>query len=403
MMPSDPDAAQPVSRPGGTTVELSIVIPCLDEADTLGLCLAKVNQVFSSGQVVGEIIVADNGSSDGSAEVARQFGAVVVHVSRKGYGSALMAGIHEARGKFIIMGDADDSYDFSQIPIFLEKLREGFDLVQGCRFPSGGGEILPRAMPILHRWWGNPMFSKLACWWFQSPVKDIYCGMRGFTRAHALRLNTFSLGMEFAVEMVIKSSLLEAKIAEVPITLHPDKRQGRRPHLRTLRDGWRTLRFFLLYSPRRLFMIPGAFLILLGVLGYVLAMPAVQVGPMTFDAHTLLFSSLFLISGYQALLFGQLIRTYARVVDLIPEAQGSVQLTPTFSLEKGLMFGVFCALAGVVLLAWAVNVWRVAGFGALDYASTMRLVVPGVTLASLGFQTVLWSFGMGVLLMGRVR
>ena len=204
--------------------------------------------------------------------------------------------------------------------------------------------------------------------------------------------------MEFAVEMVIRSSLAGARIAEVPITLHPDRREGRLPHLRTFRDGWRTLRFFLLYSPRVLFTLPGLALILLGALGYSLAMPGVTLGPMTFDAHTLLFSSLFLISGYQALLFGALTKTYARVEGLLPDGGG---LRRRFSLERGLFLGGLAGLAGTVLLAAAVNQWRVAEWGELDYAATMRWVVPGVTLASLGFQTVLWSFGMGVLLLGR--
>lgn len=401
MTGQDSEDAESPTRAPGRAVELSVVIPCLNEADTLGLCLEKVQRAFEEHGIEGEVLVADNGSTDASAEVARRFGARIVHVERRGYGSALMAGIEAARGTYAIMGDADDSYDFGEIPRFLEKLREGYDLVQGCRFPSGGGRILPDAMPLLHRWWGNPMFSKLACWWFRSPVKDIYCGLRGFRRAHALELNQSSSGMEFAVEMVIKSSLAGAKITEVPITLHPDKRQGRLPHLRTVRDGWRTLRFFLLYSPRMLFSVPGIALILLGALSYALAMPGVTIGPMTFDAHTLLFGSLFLISGYQSLLFGALAKTYARLTGLIPDTFDHSPGTRMFSLEKGLLIGGLSGLAGVFLLVWAVNVWRLAGFGALDYASTMRLVVPGVTLASLGFQTVLFSFGMGVLLLGR--
>ncbi len=392
----DPPPAAPV--PEATGIALSVVIPCLNEAGTLGGCLEKVDRTFAEHDLEGEVIVADNGSSDGSAEVATRHGARVVHVEPKGYGAALMAGIAAARGTFVIMGDADESYDFAEIPRLLEKLREGHDLVLGCRFPSGGGRILPGAMPALHRWWGNPMFSKLAAWWFRSPVKDIYCGLRGFTRAHAERLEQTQPGMEFAVEMVIRSSLAGARIAEVPITLHPDRREGRLPHLRTFRDGWRTLRFFLLYSPRVLFTLPGLALILLGALGYSLAMPGVTLGPMTFDAHTLLFSSLFLISGYQALLFGALTKTYARVEGLLPDGGG---LRRRFSLERGLFLGGLAGLAGTVLLAAAVNQWRVAEWGELDYAATMRWVVPGVTLASLGFQTVLWSFGMGVLLLGR--
>lgn len=380
---------------------LSVVIPCLDEADTLGGCLETAFRGLRESGLEGEVIVADNGSDDGSAEVARKGGARVVHVEPRGYGSALAAGIAAARGRFVVMGDADGSYDFGEIPRLVEKLQEGYDLVLGCRFPSGGGRILPGAMPALHRWWGNPMFSKLAAWWFRSPVKDIYCGLRAFTREHAERLRQSQPGMEFAVEMVIRSSLLGARIAEVPITLHPDRREGRLPHLRTFRDGWRTLRFFLLYSPRVLFTVPGAALIALGLVGYSLAMPGVTIGALTFDAHTLLFGSLFLISGYQALLFGALTRGYARVEGILPEPDAGDPPRRLFTLERGLVAGVATGIAGVVLLAAAVNQWREAGWGRLDYAETMRWVVPGITLASLGFQTVLWSFGMGVLRLGR--
>ena len=386
---------------GEPAPELSVVIPCLNEADTLGFCLEKANRALADHDIAGEVIVADNGSTDGSQSVAGQYGARVIHVERKGYGSALMAGIREARGTYVIMGDADDSYDFLEIPKFVDKLREGYDLVQGCRFPSGGGQIMPGAMPALHRWWGNPMFSKLARWWFRAPINDVYCGLRGFTREHATRLDQWSLGMEFAVEMVIKSSLHGAKIAEVPITLHPDKRQGRLPHLRTFRDGWRTLRFFLMYSPRMLFMIPGLALMALGAVGYGLAMPGITIGPMTFDAHTLLFASLFLISGYQSILFGTLTKAYALSEGLLPSDSSSARLRQHFNLERGLMLGGVTMLAGVVLLAAAVNEWRLVDFGALDYSSTMRWVVPGVTLSTLGFQTVLWSFGLSILLMRR--
>jgi glycosyltransferase involved in cell wall biosynthesis len=386
-------AAQPI--------ELSVVIPCLNEADTLGFCLEQVFKGLKSANISGEVVVADNGSSDGSAEIARSHGARVVSVEKLGYGSALIAGIAASRGKFVIMGDADGSYDFLEIPKFIEKLREGFDLVQGCRFPSGGGTILPGAMPLLHRWLGNPMFSRLARWWFKSPIHDAYCGLRGFTRAHYESLQMSSMGMVFAVEMVIKSSLYGARIAELPITLHPDRRQGRLPHLRTFRDGWRTLRFFLLYSPSMLFMLPGSVLILLGAVAYGLAMPGVSIGPMTFDAHTLLFGSLFLISGYQSILFGSLITAYERGHGLLPESLRSAESRRAFSLERGLTFGGLMMLIGVLLLGVAVNTWRVAEFGSLDYASTMRWVVPGVTLASIGFQSVLCSFGMGVLLLGK--
>src|SRR5215467_6433849 len=243
------------------TPELSIVMPCLNEAETIGTCIQKAQAFLHQYEVLGEIVVADNGSTDGSQEIARLMGARVVHVEAKGYGNALMGGITAARGRYIIMGDADESYDFLDLRRFLDKLREGHDLVMGCRLPWGGGTVKPGAMPFLHRWWGNPMFTIMARRWFGAPINDVYCGLRGFSKALYQRLNLRCTGMEFATEMIIKSSLYREKIAEVPITLHPDGRTAHPPHLKTYRDGWRTLRFFLMYSPRWLFVIPGAALI----------------------------------------------------------------------------------------------------------------------------------------------
>jgi len=225
-------------------VEVSIVMPCLNEADTLAICIEKAQRAFTKCGVKGEVVIADNGSTDGSPEIARSMGARVVHVAAKGYGNALKGGITAARGKYVIMGDADDSYDFLEVPKFIEKLRAGFDLVQGCRLPSGGGRILPGAMPHLHRWWGNPMFSLMVRNMFWAPIQDVYCGLRGFTKDLYERLDLRSPGMEFATEMIIKSSLYNVRITEVPITLHPDGRKAHAPHLKTFRDGWRTLRFF---------------------------------------------------------------------------------------------------------------------------------------------------------------
>ncbi|MFZ0751869.1 MAG: glycosyltransferase family 2 protein, partial [Pyrinomonadaceae bacterium] len=267
-------------------VELSVVIPCLNEAETLAGCVQQAQTAMRNHNINGEIIVADNGSEDGSREVAERLGARVVRVQARGYGNALMGGIDAARGKFIIMGDADASYDFSEIPALLAKLRDGYDLVQGCRFPSGGGSIAPNAMPLLHRRIGNPLFSLMTRKWFRAPVHDVYCGLRGFSRTHYDSLDQRCTGMEFATEMIIKSSLYRAKIAEIPITLHRDGRKSRRPHLRTARDGWRTLRFFLMYSPRWLFLIPGLLLILIGLVGFAVAMPGLRLMQLTFDAHT---------------------------------------------------------------------------------------------------------------------
>src|SRR5690606_28244447 len=235
-------------------IERSVVMPWLNEADTLRTCIRKAIRAMHEAGIVGEVIVADNGSTDGAQEIARSEGARVVDIPVRGYGSALIGGIAEARGKFILMGDADDSYDFTEIPRFVAALREGAELVQGCRLPKGGGTVLPGAMPFLHRWWGNPMFTAMARRWFGAPINDINCGMRAFSRDLYDRLELRSLGMEFANEMIIKASLMGARISEVPITLHPDGRKSHGPHLRTFRDGWRTLRFYLIFSPTWLFL-----------------------------------------------------------------------------------------------------------------------------------------------------
>lgn len=382
----------PEQPPPSGDIEFSIVIPCLNEAETLGKCLAKAFHALKEHGIAGEVIVADNGSTDGCQEMAAQAGARVVPVAAKGYGNALMGGIAAARGKFILMGDADDSYDFLEAPKFLAKLREGADIVQGCRLPSGGGTVAEGAMPWSHRWIGNPGFSLMARWMFRAPIHDAYCGLRGFTREFYDRLDQRCTGMEFATEMILKSGLNRAKMAEVPITLHKDGRITARPHLRTVRDGWRTLRLYLLFSPRWLFGVPGLALIALGLLGYALALPAVQIGGVTFDAHTLLFSSLAILMGYQSVLFGIFARTFAVNEGLLPEKPGYKRFFEMVNLERGLVFGLLTLLAGAALLGVAVWQWRAAGFGPLDYARTMRWVIPGVTLAAVGFQTMLSSF-----------
>jgi glycosyltransferase involved in cell wall biosynthesis len=378
-------------------VEVSVVMPCLNEADTLEVCIAKAQRALREHHLSGEIIVADNGSTDGSQAIARRMGARVVDVQVRGYGNALKGGIAAARGTFVVMGDADDSYDFLEIPKFVEKLREGYDLVQGCRLPSGGGTIRPGAMPTLHRWWGNPMFSAMVRRMFWAPVHDVYCGLRGFRKDLFDRLDLRASGMEFATEMVIKSSLQNARIAEVPITLHPDGRKAHAPHLKTFRDGWRTLRFFLMYSPRWLFLYPGVALVCLGLLGYALAMPGARIAGLHFDAHTLLFSSLAVLLGHQAIVFALFAKTFAMTEGLLPPNRRMETFYRVASLERALVVAGVMVAGGVVLLGAAVNDWRVHDFGSLDYTSTMRLVVPGVTLTALGFQTLFASFFIGIL------
>ncbi len=390
-----------MSQAEQSALELSVVMPCLNEADTLEICIRKAQRALSENGMAGEVIIADNGSHDGSQEIATRCGARVVPVEARGYGNALMGGIAAARGRYVIMGDADDSYDFLEIPRFVEKLREGFDLVQGCRLPAGGGRVMPGAMPWSHRWIGNPMFSRMSKIWFRAPIHDVYCGLRGFTKELYLRLDQRCIGMEFATEMIIKSSLYDARIAEVPITLHPDGRKSHKPHLKTIQDGWRTLRFFLMYSPRWLFLIPGVLLILLGLFGYAVALPGVRIGGVLFDAHTLLFASMAMICGYQAVLFAIFTKTFAVQEGLMPGSPRFYAFFKVVNLERGLLIGLTACAVGAVLLLGAVNQWRLAGFGDLDYARTMRWVVPGVTLAVLGFQTLLSSFFVSILGMHR--
>jgi glycosyltransferase involved in cell wall biosynthesis len=383
------------------SIEVSVVMPCLNEADTVGVCIEKAHEALRACGVAGEIIIADNGSTDDSQRIAASMGARVVPVDVKGYGNALMGGIAAARGRFIIMGDADDSYDFLEIPRFLEKLRAGAELVQGCRLPAGGGRIMRGAMPSSHRWIGNPMFTMLVRRMFFSPIRDVYCGLRGFTKECYENLDLRCTGMEFATEMIIKASLYGAKIAEVPITLWPDGRKSHSPHLRTLRDGWRTLRFYLMYCPRWLFFYPGLAAINLGLFGYGIALPGLQIGHLIFDAHTLLFASLSILIGYQSILFAIFTKLFAVDEGLLPQDPRLDRLLNVINLERGLLIGGSALVAGALLLLVSVNEWRVAHFGPLDYARTMRLVIPGVTLTVLGVQTLLNSFFASILLMRR--
>jgi glycosyltransferase involved in cell wall biosynthesis len=377
--------------------ELSVVMPCLNEADTLATCVLKVQTVFETLGIEGEIVVADNGSEDGSQEIAARLGARVVPVEVRGYGNALIGGIKAARGKYVVMGDADDSYDWLELPRFVEKLREGYDLVQGCRLERGGGQVMPGAMPFLHRRWGNPMFSRLARSWFKASVTDIYCGFRGFSKEFWSELGQRAGGMEFATEMIIRATMRRSRITEVPITLHPDGRTSHPPHLRTFRDGWRTLRFFLMYSARWLFLVPGALLVLLGLVGYALALPGVTIAGATLDAHTLVFASLSILCGYQAILFAIFTKTLAMAEEVSWPNKRWLRFFAAVNLERGLILGGIALIAGLVLLALAVNRWRQADFGPLNYSETMKLVIPGATLTALAVQTIFSSFFVSIL------
>jgi len=397
-----PDRAEPASPTKDLpTIELSVVMPCLNEADTIAVCVGKALKAIAEHGLDAEVLIADNGSTDGSQAIAESLGARVVPVTAKGYGNALMGGITAARGRYVIMGDADDSYDFTEIPKFVRALRAGFDLVQGCRLPSGGGTVRPGAMPFLHRWWGNPMFSWMARQMFDAPIHDVYCGMRGFTKVAYTGLDQRCTGMEFATEMIIKATSYRLKIAEVPITLHPDGRKAHAPHLKTFRDGWRTLRFFLMCSPRWLFWRPGMALFLLGILGYALALPGVRLGGAKLDVHTLLVASLALLVGQQAILFGVFAKIFSIHERLMPADSRMDRFFAVFTLEKGLMLGALAVIGGLTLLLRAVGIWSAHDFGPLDYPQTMRLVIPAVTLAALGVQTVLGSFMISIMGMRR--
>jgi glycosyltransferase involved in cell wall biosynthesis len=383
-------------------LELSVVMPCLNEVDTVGTCVEKALRAMLDAGIAGEVIVADNGSTDGSQEIARSRGARIVDVTDKGYGSALMGGIAAARGTYVVMGDADDSYDFGELPKFVAKLREGHDLVQGCRLPAGGGTVARGAMPFLHRWWGNPMFSLLTRRWFHAPIHDVYCGLRGFRRDYYQRLDQRCTGMEFATEMIIKASLFGGRIAEVPITLHPDGRRTHAPHLKTYRDGWRTLRFFLVYSPRWLFLLPGELLIAIGIALYALALPSTRIAGVTFEAHTLLFGSLAILCGYQSMLFAIFSKTFAITEGLLPPDPRLATLFRLINLERGLVIGIGAMAVGIALLLAATYFWYLTGFGPLDYGRTMKWVIPGATLTVLGFQTITSSFFVSLLGMRRL-
>jgi glycosyltransferase involved in cell wall biosynthesis len=389
-----------VSRIAGDRddVELSVVMPCLDEAATVGICVKKAIDALEQHGIRGEVIVADNGSTDGSQQIARDFGARVVPVERRGYGSALQAGIAAARGEFVLMGDADDTYDFSQLDEFVAKLREGYDLVMGNRFR---GKILPGAMPALHRYLGNPVLTGLGRLFFKSPVGDFHCGLRAFRKDEIEQLELRTLGMEFASEMIVKATAFGLRVTEIPTTLAPDRRD-RAPHLRTWRDGWRHLRFLLLYSPRWLFLYPGVALFALGIMlsGALLPGPR-KIGSIVFDIHTLLFAAMAILIGFQSIVFATFTKVFAISEGLLPEDPRLNRMFRYITLEVGLIAGVLLILAGAGAWVLGLEYWRIRQFGPLDPEKTLRIVIPGVVCFTLGFQVVLSSFFLSVLGMSR--
>lgn len=379
---------------GTETIEVSVVMPCLNEAETLEICIVKARRALQQANISGEIVVADNGSTDDSVAIAERLGARVVNVRHRGYGNALMGGIAVAVGKYVVMGDADDSYDFGHIPRFVERLREGADLVMGNRFLGG---IQKQAMPPLHRYFGNPALTRLGRLFFGSPAGDFYCGLRGFRKDAYERMALRTTGMEFATEMIVKATLLQLQVAEVPTTLSPDGR-SRPPHLRTWRDGWRTLRFFLLYSPRWLFLYPGIALMVAGsVLGLWLLPTPRAVGNVTFDVHTMVYASAFVLLGFQAIAFAVFTKFFAISEGLLPPDPTLDKLFQYITLEVGLAVGTLQMVAGLTTSVYAVSAWGSKHFGPLDYSHTMRMVIPSMLFITLGAQTVFASFFMSVL------
>ena len=374
--------------------ELTIVMPCLNEAETLATCIRKAQGYLERSGVDGEVLIADNGSTDGSQDIARRLGARVVDVEAKGYGNALLGGIRAARGTYVIMGDADDSYDFSALDPFVTELRKGAELVMGNRFQGG---IEPGAMPALHKYLGNPVLSAIGKLFFKAPVGDFHCGLRGFRRDAILRIGLHTSGMEFASEIVVKSCLSGLRMAEVPTTLKKDGR-SRPPHLRSWRDGWRHLRFLLIYSPRWLFLYPGLAALVLGLAAtLVLLVGPVKIGGTGFDVGTMVYAAALAMLGYQAILFSVMVKLFAAGRGLLPMSQRYRQLVERFTVERGLVLGMVIFVAGILAGILQVFRWGGDGFGAMDAAQTIRTAIPAVLGMVLGFQTIMFSMFAGVL------
>jgi Glycosyl transferase family 2 len=386
---------------GAAALEVSIVMPCLDEAETLAGCIREALAALAAAGAAGEVLVVDNGSTDGSPALARAAGARVVEIAARGYGNALAGGIAAARGRHVLMGDADGSYDFGELPRFLAALRGGADLVMGCRLPAGGGQILPGAMPWKHRWIGNPLLTFLGRLFFTAPIHDFHCGLRAFRRDAVLGLGLQCPGMEFASEMVVRATFAGLALVEVPVTLRPDGR-SRRPHLRSWRDGWRHLRFMLLFSPRWLFLFPGLTLAVASLAAFLRLMHGpMTLGSVTFDVNTLILSSAGLVAGVQAVLLGMLAKAAAVQLGIVPPTRILTRLQGLRPVELGVVSGFSLLLVGVVYALWAVDRWRATGFGDLAAGDSVRIVVPAVTAAAIGLQLAFSGFALAILDFGR--
>lgn len=374
--------------------ELSIVMPCLNESETLATCIEKARSFLENNNVIGEIVVADNGSTDGSQAIAEAHGARVVNIPERGYGSALMGGIKASYGQYVIMGDADDSYDFGALSAFLNKLREGYELVMGNRFEGG---IKPGAMPALHRYFGNPILSGIGKLFFKSSAGDFHCGLRGFNKNAIKQIDLQTTGMEFASEMVVKATLHNLRIAEVPTTLSPDGR-NRPPHLRSWRDGWRHLRFLLMYSPRWLFLYPGTALLALGlVIMFGLIPGPIVIKGTTFDIHTMLYASMAVILGFQTISFALFSKVFTISINLLPNDDRITTTLRLFTLERGLIIGGLSCLIGIFGSFYAFILWGFKSFGPLIPSSMMRITIPSLTFIVIGIQIVFASFFLSIL------
>ena len=385
-----------VSKPSEAVpeIELTIVMPCLNEAETIAVCVKKATAFLRDNALSGEVLIADNGSTDGSQQIANALGARVVGIPEKGYGAALMGGIREARGRLIIMGDADDSYDFRRLMPFVDTLRAGGELVMGNRFHGG---IERGAMPPLHRWLGNPVLSFVGRLLYGTPIGDFHCGLRGFRKDAIEGLGLTAPGMEFASEMVVKATLAGLDVREVPTTLAPDGR-SRAPHLRTWRDGWRHLRFLLTYAPKWLFVYPGAVLATAGIAGVAaLSLGPVEIGPAELGVHTLLFAAMAVLLGSQLIGFGVLARLYGVANGMWREGPGMARFRRWFTVERGVFGGLGLTFAGLTLAGVLFARWASGGYGAEQPVILMRVAIPAMLATCLGVQGIMTSFFVALL------
>ena len=389
----EPD--RPVGDCWPDSTELTILMPCLNEAETISVCVAKAKSFLARSRISGEVLIADNGSTDGSVALAELAGARVIAVAERGYGAALRAGLAAAHGRFVIMGDADDSYDFSKLDPFVAKLRDGCDLVLGNRFAGG---IAPGAMPFLHRYLGNPVLSLLGRMFFRAAIGDFHCGLRGVRRDSILALNLRASGMEFASELVIRAALANLVIAEVPTTLAVDGR-SRPPHLRTWHDGWRHLRLLLMFSPRWLFLYPGLALMILGTLGSaaLFAGPVMLTTRIALDEHTFLVSTIAILVGAQVICFGIVARYIASACGLLPPSRRLVALLSAMSLERGLAIALLVFCLGLGGVGWGFWQWAVVDFGPLTAPAVMRVLIFSMVLIAMGVQLAFMAFLLGLI------